>query len=208
MAKPMYRRTFLAGLPLVSLAACSAEPIWAPDDFVARSFVPQVGPASLTLYTMRNEGSGSGAHSCLMVNASQRVLWDPAGTFKADSLPERNDVIYGVTPYVEELYASFHARTTYYVVGQKKLVPQSTAEQALQAVQAYGAVPKANCTRATSAILQKLPGFESIGRTFFPNNLFDDFAELPGVETFELRENDADDKTSAGEQINALLNDA
>jgi len=155
---------------------------------------------------MKNNGSGNGAHSGLMVNASQRVLWDPAGTFKADSLPERNDVIYGVTPYVEELYASFHARTTYYVIGQKILVPQSTAEQALQAVQAYGAVPKANCTRATSSILQRLPGFENIGRTYFPNNLFDDFAELPDVITTEYRENDADDKSRAGEEINQILN--
>lgn len=203
----MYRRAFILGLPMAGLAACAAEPIWAPDDKVTRAFTPQVGPASLTLYTMKNNGSGNGAHTGLMVNASQRVLWDPAGTFKADSLPERNDVIYGITPYIEELYASFHARTTYHVVGQKILVPQATAEQALQAVQAYGAVPKANCTRATSSILKGLPGFQSIGRTYFPNNLFDDFAELPGVETFELRENDADDKTDAGAQINAIISE-
>ncbi|SEW39056.1 hypothetical protein SAMN04488515_2548 [Cognatiyoonia koreensis] len=203
----MYRRTFILSAPLAGLAACSAEPVWAPDQKVALATVPQVGPASLTLYTMKNNGSGNGAHTGLMINASQRVLWDPAGTFKADALPERNDVIYGVTPYVEELYASFHARTTYHVIGQKIVVPQATAEMALQAVKTYGAVPKANCTRATSAILQGLPGFGSIGRTYFPNNLFDDFAELPGVQTFEIRENDADDKSGAGAAINELLSE-
>lgn len=197
----------MLGLPLAGLAACSAEPVWAPENQVTRAFTPQVGPASLTLYTMKNNGSGNGAHSGLMINASQRVLWDPAGTFAADALPERNDVIYGVTPFVEDLYASFHARTTYHVIAQKILVPQSTAEQALRAVQSYGAVPKANCSRATSIILQRLPGFESIGRTYFPNNLFDDFAELPGVQTREYRETDEDDKSVAAQEINQILSD-
>lgn len=197
----------MISLPAVSLAACSAEPVWAPAEQVNRAFTPQIGPASLTLYTMKNNGSGNGAHTGLMINASQRVLWDPAGTFQADALPERNDVIFGITPYVEELYSSFHARTTYHVVGQKLIVPQATAEKALRDVQAYGAVPKANCTRATSTILKGLPGFENIRRTFAPNNLFDDFAKIPGVQTFEIRENDADDKTGAGEEINQLLGD-
>ena len=202
----MLRRTFMVGLPLMGLSACAAEPIWAPEEQVQRAFVPQVGPASLTLYTMKNNGSGNGAHSGLMVNASERVLWDPAGSFKADILPERNDVIHGITPHAETLYASFHARTTFHVIGQKLVVPQATAEQALSAVKAYGAVPKANCTRATSKILHELPGFGSLRRTFLPNNLFDDCGKLPGVETFEIRENDADDKSGAGEEINQILN--
>jgi len=203
----MLRRTFLIGLPLVGLSACAAEPKWAPEDRVQRAFVPQVGPASLTLYTMKNNGSGNGAHSGLMINASERVLWDPAGTFEADVLPERNDVIHGITPYAETLYASFHARSTYHVIGQKIVVPQSTAEQALRAAKAYGAVRKAHCTRATSTILHDLPGFGSLRRTFMPNNLFDDFGKLPGVETFEIRENDADDKSGAGQEINRILSE-
>jgi hypothetical protein len=202
----MQRRAFLIGLPMVGLAACAAEPVWAPDDQVTRAFTPQIGPASLTLYTMRNNGSGNGAHTGLMINASQRVLWDPAGTFKADSLPERNDVIYGITPYVEELYASFHARETYFVVGQRLEVPQATAEQILRAVQSYGAVRKAHCTRSTTTILQDIPGFEGIRRTYSPTRLMEDFAKLPGVETWEIREDDADDKRGAGAEINAILN--
>lgn len=203
----MFRRTFLIGLPMVGLAACAAEPKWAPDDQVTRAFAPQVGPASLTLYTMLNVGSDNGAHSGLLINASQRVLWDPAGTFEADILPERNDVVYGATPYVEQLYASFHARETYYVVAQKIAVPQATAEQTLRAVQSYGAVRKAHCSRATSEILQGIPGFESLRRTYSPSNLSNDFAKLPGVETWEIRENDADDKSGAGDEINRILSE-
>lgn len=203
----MHRRTFLIGLPMVGLAACAAEPIWAPEDQVTRAFTPQIGPASLTLYTMRNNGSGNGAHTGLVINASQRVLWDPAGTFQADALPERNDVVYGITPNVERLYASFHARETYFVVGQKLEVPQATAEQVLRAVQSYGAVRKAHCTRSTTTILQTIPGFENVRRTYSPTRLMEDFGDIPGVETWEIRENDADDKTGAGEEINRLLNE-
>lgn len=201
----MKRRVFLIGLPMVGLTACAAQPVWAPDEQVARAFAPQVGPASLTLYTMLNNGSGNGAHTGLLINASQRVLWDPAGTFEADVLPERNDVVYGATPYVEQLYASFHARETYHVVAQKIEVPQTVAEQTLQAVQSYGAVRKAHCSRATSSILQTIPGFEGLRRTYSPSNLSKDFASLPGVQTWEIRENDADDKRGAGEEINRIL---
>lgn len=203
----MLRRSFLIGLPLAGLAACAAEPRWAPDDQVARAFAPQVGAPSLTLYTMLNVGSDNGAHTGLLINANQRVLWDPAGTFEADVLPERNDVIYGATPYVEQLYASFHARETYYVVAQKIEVPQATAAQTLRAVQSYGAVRKAHCSRATSEILQGIPGFESLKRTYSPSNLMASFAKLPGVQTREIRENDADDKSGAGDEINRILNE-
>lgn len=38
----------------------------------------------ISLYTMVNNESGAGAHSALVINASQRVIFDPTGTFKHD----------------------------------------------------------------------------------------------------------------------------
>lgn len=201
----MQRRAFLLGAPMLGLAACSGEAIWAPDDAVQRAFVAGTTPTSLTLYTMRNVGSDNGAHTSLLVNASQRVMWDPAGTFRASTIPERNDVLFGMTPRVEAFYVSFHARETFYVVGQKIVVPPAAAEQALRRVMSYGAVPKANCTRATSAILQGLPGFESLPRTWFPEKLEVAFGTLDGVETRVYRENDADDKTTVADQIDQAI---
>ena len=130
-------------------------------------------------------------------------MFDPAGTFQLDVLPERNDVLYGMTQQMEAYYVSYHARVTFYVIGQTIEVPQATAERALVLVQANGPVPKANCTRATSNILRQLPGFDGVGQTFFPNNLADDVAKIPGVQTKEFRENDADDKRIAAQEINA-----
>lgn len=200
----MHRRQFMIGLPL-ALSACTGEAVWAPDDEVSRAIYRSDGQKHLTLYTMKNTGSENGAHSALLIDASQRVMFDPAGSFVQNRMPERNDVLFGVTPRLEQYYISYHARVTYYVVGQRIDVSPNVAERALNMALAAGPVPKANCTRVTSRILRQLPGFESIRQTWFPNNLFDDFAQLPGVWTREYREADADDKSIAAAQIDAEI---
>ena len=71
------------------------------------------------------------------------------------------------------------------------------AEQALRLVQANGPVAGAFCAQSTTAILAQLDGFESIQRTFFPVNVMEQFATLPGVTTTKLFENDAGDVIDA-----------
>lgn len=200
----MDRRTFLIGLPL-ALSACAVEEIWAPDDVVARAVYRSDGPKYLTLYTMLNVGSDNGAHSSLLIDASHRVMFDPAGSFKTPYLPERNDVLIGVSPRLEQYYISYHARATYYVVGQRIEVTPDVAERALILALANGAVPKAGCTRHTSRLLRQLSGFGDLRQTMFPDKLMEDFGRLPGVETREYRENDADDKSIAAARINEAL---
>ncbi|MBE0412391.1 hypothetical protein [Yoonia sp.] len=200
----MDRRHFLIGLPL-ALSACTVEEIWAPDDVVARAIYRGDGPKHLTLYTMLNVGSDNGAHTSLLVDASHRVIFDPAGSFKQSRIPERNDVLFGITPQFEQFYISYHARSTYYVVGQRIEVEPEIAERALILALANGAVPKAGCTRATSRLLRQLPGFGGLRQTIFPDKLMKDFATLPGVVTREYREDDDDDKSIAAAQINAAL---
>lgn len=200
----MDRRGFLIGLPL-ALSACSAPEVWAPEDVIARAIHREPGRSYITLYTMKNVGSNNGAHTALLINASQRVLFDPAGSFKQDVMPERNDVLFGATPRLEKFYVSFHARSTYYVVGQTVEVAPQVAEQALNIALVSGPVAQANCARVTSRILRQLPGFEGIRQTWSPNRIEEDFATLPGVTTLEYREDDADDKTLALAEINAIL---
>jgi len=194
MTARLSRRLFLAGAPL-ALAGCASEPVWAPDAAVARAAYRHPGPPMLTLFTTRNVGSGNGAHSGLMVNAHERVLFDPAGTFGAPSLPERNDVIFGVTPRVVEYYTGYHARTSYYVVEQKLEVTPEVAALAHREVLGYGAVAKANCARATANVMRQLPGLSHIRVSWFPDNLEEQFAQVPGVSTIEHRETDADDRS-------------
>ena len=200
----MDRRLFLIGLPL-TLAGCAAQEVWAPDDVVARAMFRDPDNSYLTLFTMKNNGSGNGAHTALLINASQRVIFDPAGSFVQTRMPERNDVLFGVTPELERFYISYHARVTYHVVAQKVSVAPDVAEQALMLALANGPVPQAHCARATSRLLRQLPGFERVRQSWGPNNVSDDFAKLPGVETREYREDDPDDKSVAAARIAAEL---
>jgi hypothetical protein len=186
----MNRRLFIAGAPLALVGCGAAEPVWAPDEQVARSVYRHPGPPSLTLYTVRNVGSDSGAHTGLMINASQRVMWDPAGTFKHETFPERNDVIFGITPQIERIYRSYHARETYYMEIMELVVSAETAERVLQLVMAYGAVPKAQCTISTTTILKEIPQFAHFRVSFFPEVLAEQFGAIPGVRRSEYWEQD------------------
>ncbi|TCO71155.1 hypothetical protein [Rhodovulum euryhalinum] len=178
-------------LPIL-LAACAAEPVWAPDEAVARATYRQPGPATITLFTVISNGTNSGGHSALMINANRRVIFDPAGTWWHRAAPERNDVIYGITPQLLEYYIDYHARETYRVVTQTVEVSPDAAQRALRAAEAHGAVPKAMCGQSVSAVLRQAPGFESIPRTVRPKAIMEAFAALPGVRTETIYDDDPD----------------
>jgi hypothetical protein len=186
------RRAVLIGLPIAVAGCGRPESIWAPDDVVARAAYVFDGPPALTLYTVKNNDTQNGAHTALMINASQRVLFDPAGSFGHPSLPERNDVIFGITPRIEEFYTSYHARASYHVVKVTREVPAEAAETAFRLALQEGPVPRARCALATSSILHRTPGFESIRLTLLPDNLLRQFQALPGT-TAEFRYEDDDD---------------
>lgn len=185
----MHRRDVIFGLPL-AVAACGEPKVWAPDDVVARAAYRAEGPATVALYTMKNVDTGNGAHTAMLINASQRVIFDPAGSLRHPDIPERNDVLFGITPRVQEFFEGFHARETYYVVRMTRIVPPDVAEQCLSLALQAGPVSRPFCTQSASRILSQLRGFETIRTTLLPDRLHDRFALLPGIETIERREND------------------
>lgn len=184
----------LACLTLAAaVQACGpAEPKWASDDEVARARYVHDGPPAITLFTVLSTANGSGAHAGLMVNASERVMFDPAGTWYHPRLPERNDVHFGMTPRAVAFYIDYHARETFDVVEQTLVVSPETAALVMARAKAYGAVPKAQCTLAISSILRGVPGFEHLPSTWYPKRLMDEFAKLPGVQTRVITDDDAD----------------
>lgn len=186
-------------LPL-ALAGCTAEPVWAPQEQVTAASFRSGTPPELTLYTVINNRSGQGAHAALLVNSSETVLFDPAGTFRHGQLPERNDVIYGMSPSAIAVFEDYHARETFHIVAHSVRVPAEVAQQALQAVQAYGAVPKAHCTVAVTGVLKALPGFESIQTTWFPKQAMEQFQTLPGVTERKVFDTDADSNRAVLQQ--------
>jgi hypothetical protein len=187
----MKRFLLLLALPLF-LAACGAEPVWAPDDVVSRArYVSDDGP-SITLFTVVRNTVGEGAHSGILINASQAVLWDPAGTWEYPTAPERNDLHYGITPAMRVFYIDYHVRPAYDMIEQRVPVSPEIAEMVFRRAQNYGAVNKAFCGTSVSAILRDVPGFESIPQSFFPNRIMTAFGKLPGVTQTIHRDGDPD----------------
>lgn len=182
-----------ATLALIALAGCTAVSVVAPMEEVQRRAYAHPGPTSLTLYTVINNRSGAGAHTALMVSGSQRVLWDPAGSFYHPYAPERNDVLFGFTPNVQAVYIDYHARETFRIVEQTIEVPADVAERALLLVQEQGAASQATCSITTTNILRKLPGFEGFPASYYPVKTMQAFEKRTGVTGRTITDHDADD---------------
>lgn len=170
-------------LAMLSLVACTADHKWASDADVARARYVDPNPPYITLFTSMNTRSGEGVHSSLLINGTERVLYDPAGSWELSLAPEREDLHYGMTPSVLASYADFQGTAPFELVQQTLFVSPEMAEQIKQAVIAHGSVNKAACTNALSGIMQSFPGFELLPRTLFPKKLSVAFGKLPGVQT-------------------------
>ncbi len=186
------RRLLLVLAATLSLAGCAAERIYAPAEAVAAAAYVHNGPPSITLFTVTSTRNGAGAHAGLLINSGQRVMFDPAGSWRHPRLPERNDVHFGMTPKMVDFYIDYHARETYDVVEQTIVVTPEVAAIAMQRALDYGAVPKSQCAAAVSSILRGVPGFESLPSTWFPKRLMQAFGQLPGVTTRKITDDDAD----------------
>lgn len=188
---------------LLSVTACTVKPAQdvTREQAAAVAYQAPGGP-TLTVFTMVNNATGAGAHTALMVNGSERVIFDPAGSFKSDSVPEIGDVLYGVRPAVLQAYKSAHARNTYHVVSQEIPVSAAQAAQAMALVTQNGRVADARCTQSTTAILAQVSGFEDIRQTWFPGNLMKQIAARPDVVTDAYYENDAGDVIDALDRLN------
>jgi len=185
------RLALILGL-IALLGACAAaiEENTASPEVIAAKAWRAPGPSTLTVMTMVNNRSGGGGHTALMINGSQRVIFDPAGSFVNDRVPERADVLYGVTPAVLAGYKSAHARSTYHVVSQTFVVTPEQAEIALRLAQGWGNVPRAFCTTATTQLLRQVPGFADVRQTMFPTNLMEQLEKRQGVTTDKYFEDD------------------
>ena len=87
----------------------------------------------MTLVTVLSTKDGSGAHSALIVNGAQRVIFDPAGSLSHASLAERGDVIYGANPAIVDSYIDYHTRNTHDTVAQTVDVTAAVAGRSSEA---------------------------------------------------------------------------
>lgn len=199
-------RAFLAILALTFLAACGGgtpSPL-APEKAQAVAYRAD-GPPQITLITMINNRSGAGAHTGLLISGSQRVLFDPAGTFRHSKMFRHDDVIYGITDQKLQVYRSAHARASHHVVSQTLTVSAATAEKALYLAKARGRVPSAFCANSTSELLRQLPEFADVQVTFYPDKLMDQLIGKPGLVMDRYYENDEGDLADGAAALEGAL---
>jgi len=176
----------VALVALAVLAACTKPVTFAPEAEVVAAQYRHSGPTEIVLYNVVRNQSGSGEHAGLLINASQRVLFDPAGSWNHPDAPERHDVHYGMTDRMVQTYLGYHSSVDYHVMVYRLQVTPSVAERIKQLAEAYGPVPDAQCARSISAILRQVPGFEGVIETWYPSRLADSFAALPGVQVSRI----------------------
>jgi hypothetical protein len=189
----MWSRLALALALCAGLCACGAPSVYAPDEAVRAATFVSEEPPSITLFTVISNRSNAGAHTGLLINGSQRVMFDPAGSWTHPRLPERNDVFFGVNDRMVNYFIDYHARETFRVMEQKVFVSPEVAQLVMTRALNYGPVPQAQCSRSTSSLLEGVPGFETVRSTWFPLKLSEQFAQLPGVQTRVITDADADD---------------
>jgi len=177
---------------LLVLAGCagSVDTRNATDAQIAAASYRDPGPAKVTLYTAVSNNTGSGAHSAMMISGSQRVLYDPAGSWYHPLAPERGDVHFGFTDFMRNFYLDFHSRETYHILVQEKEITVAQADAMIAAALEQGASPRAYCTQYVSRAMGRVPGFDSIRPTWFPLALSERFAELGGVTEFRVYDDD------------------
>ncbi|MBL4806686.1 MAG: hypothetical protein JKY31_05270 [Rhodobacteraceae bacterium] len=171
------------------LTGCVNNTVLPAAEIEAARFVNDDTPF-ISLITMINTNSNGGEHSALLINGSQQILYDPAGTFRHSRTLRSEDIIYGMTPGLADYYNSYHARFGYYVKVQKLNISLEMADALIARTQAEGAVPKLTCGRATSDILNDFAPFSHINTTYFPGRVMRLFDQIEGVDVTIVREDD------------------
>lgn len=182
MSPVFFRRLLLALCLPLFLAACGADNIYASDEEVRAARHVTDEPPYVSLLTVIGIPRGQGGHSALLINGSQRVIFDPAGSWHHPRIPERHDVHYGITDNIRNFYIDYHARDTYYVEEIRVPVSLATANIAILSAEGNGAVNKSFCAVGTARVLSGVPGFESMPSGFSPLRLRAAFSQLPGAQ--------------------------
>lgn len=183
------RSAFMALAAVLALAGCEVYKPATPEAIAAARYVSPE-PPSVTLMSMVSNRTHGSAHSALLINGSQQVLYDPAGTFTHPDLPRNGDIHYGMTPRYVDYYERYHARFNYFVEAQKVPVSRATADQLIANVQAEGKVMKMTCALAVGEALRPLPPFQQAPVGLFPDALRRYFATVPGVQTSYVYDDD------------------
>ena len=174
---------------VLALSGCEFYTPATPDE-IARARYVSDEPPSITLMSMVNARSGKSAHVGLLINGSEQVLFDPAGTFTHPDLPRKGDVHYGMTPRFVDYYERYHARFDYYVEAQKVPVTRGRGRPDPRRRRGARQVDEDDLRPRHGRDPAPVPRFADAPVDVYPEALRAYFAGLPGVEDHYVTESD------------------
>ena len=172
---------FVLGFSLLYLFGCSNLRDFDPVTTINTPGYRHPGGATVTLVSVVSKRSNTAAHSALIVNGTQRIIFDPAGTLFHKNLKFRGDVIYDANPSVVDFYIRYHTRNTHDTVMQSVDVADALAEDLLKRLLSRGYVWKSFRAQSASTLLRATPGFENIRPTFSLQKLMKNFGKIENV---------------------------
>lgn len=175
---------------MVILSACADFENDDPAVVSSRTYVSEEAPF-VALLTMVNDSGDHGEHSGILINASQTVLYDPAGSFRyEEELARSRDIHYGMSPTMVDYYQRYHARFGYHVVTQKIYISAEEAEALFRMANQIGTTGQLRCGLSASSVLNSIPRFSNIPTTYWPGKIMNAMADVPGIVTTYTRESD------------------
>jgi len=171
---------------LIALSACSSNQPWAEAEKVAAATYKHPGAKTVSLVTIVGTSGAKMGHTALLINGSERVLYDPAGTWYSPLAPERADLHYGITDAVLQNYISYHAREGFEVLKATKVVSPAVADRMIANAIAVGGAAGGLCSANAAQIISMTPGFEGFPVSIWPTKTIEAFLAIPGlaVETY------------------------
>lgn len=164
------RRGFLAGSAL-TLAGCAGRVYGVAEDPGTPYRVP--GASRLRIAVFELQQPSLAFHTGLIIHAPEgRVIYDPAGFWHHPDAPRINDVSYGMTPELEELYLTRRSpglRSGNWVVHLfESEVPPAVASRAVAIAEARKPLFFGACAWGLTTLLAQLPGFQDMRTALLP----------------------------------------
>ncbi len=192
---------FRGGVPACALAAsilagCAGIDPTTDAEFIKElraetSYLPVNAPPSTTLVLAEHKGGSGAVHAALIVTGSERLIYDPSGSFTHPDTRRYGDVVYGASDEIVELFALHNADRNHDAVMRTIALESDEAEILLNSARTHGGAMPGFCAKSVASVLRSVPRFASMRDTFWPSNVQQDFENVSPVEIRSVSDTDS-----------------
>jgi hypothetical protein len=155
------------------------------------SYFPDNAPPSATLLLSEHKGGSGAVHAALVITGSERVIYDPSGSFTHPDTRRLGDVVYGASDPVVEMFALHNADKDHDAMMRRIPLSAEEAEQMLARARSRGGAMPGYCAKSVADVMRAAPRFAAMRDTFWPSNVLEDFVQFGPVETRVVSDTDS-----------------